>query len=526
MKQIAIIGLLLLSLVGCTHSEDVQQSQSAELIFRVATSATAVRGSVSDYPTTPSEWSQAERAADGRYIYALSVYVLNDAKQIVAAQENIDVEAEATEVVVTFDKSYNLKRGIYTIMAVANHSEHKIGDTIYDSGTNGSWQSGSYQALMNNTIVGDTSHNLSPKDVMQPLSMMKAVELHAGNNVIEGELVRTYARVRIEVKNNSGTLPLSINSLSFSNNFTQKQAYVFDDGSDRKYFGEKGAPLATSERALQPFTYDTASSVKTIAARESAVVFDSYLLESKLSDDDFYKYTLDISYEGTAASYSFVPNWTAINQINQMNVGDESYFLLYNNNRKRYLSANDDKVGTATLSASSSTVATDHVWQLIKSGTNKYYIYNVETGLYMQNPSSNAITLGASPVEFTFATKTSGKSTYITIAGSNGSYVYVGNSNANYAVTGYASGSNSGVYFTLYKVDKKLASLEGSSISYNTPIVLTTINPTTQQSSPTKAIKRNDFINILVTVSYNAVAGSFEFYVEDWKTGGGSVDFD
>ena len=523
MKPIAVIGLLLLLLTGCEQYGNVELGDSVELTYRIATSPLPTRSSVSDYPNTPSQWSQAERAADGRYFYALSVYILNDNKQIVAAQENIPVDNEATEAVVTFDKSYNLKRGIYTIMAVANHTSHNIDNTTYSSGLNGTWQSADYQSLINNVINAHSSHNLSPRSVMQPLSMMKTVELHAGNNLLSGELVRTFARLRIEVKNNSGTQPLNIGSLTFSDNFTQKQAYVFDDGSDRKYFGAKGAPQSTSELAIQPFTNDA----KIIEARTSKVVFDSYLLESKLDEGDFYKYTLDLSYEGTLATYSFEPNWTAINQVNNMNVGEESYFLLYNSNRKRYLSADNDKVGTATLSTSSSTVATDHVWQLVPTGqSNKYYILNVESGLYMQAPTNSSIPLGANPVAFTFASKTSGRNTYITMMGSNNSCAYVGNSNASYAVTGYSSNSNSGVYFTLYKVNKTATSTESNFISYNTPIILTTIDPVTQQSSPTRAIKRNDFINVLVTVSYNSAAGKFDFHVEDWNEGGGSVEFD
>ena len=523
MKPIAVIGLLLLLLTGCEQYGNEELGDSVELTYKIATTSLPTRSSVSDNPTTPSQWSQAERAADGRYIYALSVYILNDNKQIVATQENIPVGNEATEVIVTFDKSYNLKRGIYTIMAVANHTSHTIDNTTYNSGVNGAWQSADYQSLMNNAINAHSTHNLSPHNVMQPLSMMKTIELHAGNNVLSGELVRTFARLRIEVKNNSGTLPLNIDALTFSNNFTQKQAYVFDDGSDRKYFGTTGAPLSTSQLAIQPFTNEA----KSIEALTSAVVFDSYLLESKLQENDYYKYTLNLSYEGTTPTYSFEPVWTAINNVNNMNVGEESYFLLYNSNRKRYLSAGTDKVETATLSTSSATVATDHVWQLVPTGSNnQYYILNVESGLYMQNPTSSAISLGATPVPFTFATKTSGRSSYITIRGNNNSYAYVGNSNASYAVTGYSSNSNSGVYFTLYKVNKDVTSTESNYISYDTPIILTTIDPVTQQSSPTRAIKRNDFINVLVTVSYNATAGKLDFHVDDWTQKGGSVEFD
>ncbi len=522
MKPFAILGLLMLLLMGCEHSDKETPNDNVELTLRIATSSVDTRGNVSDYPSTPAEWTQAERAVDGRYMYALSVYVLNDKREVVAVQENIAISAGATEAVVTFDKSYNLKRGIYTLMAVANHANHTIGTTTYNSGLSSGWKAGDYQSLMSNMINANSSHNISPKDVVQPLSLMKTIELHSGNNSVEGELVRTFARIRIEVKNNSGTLPLKINGLTFSSNFTQKQAYVFDDGTDRKYFGTTGAPLSTSTHALLPFAYDASGNTKTVDARTSAVVFDGYLLESKLTNEnDSYKYTLDLSYEGVEATYSFVPVWTAINQTSGMGVGQESYFLLYNTNRSRYLSAGTDIVTTASLSTSSTTVSTDHVWQLVPTGSNnKYYLLNVETGLYMQNPGTYSITLGTTPVAFTFADKRSGTKRYLLI--SSGRYVSVNNSNNVVSVT---SNNQASTYFNLYKVNRTSTSLESGSISYNTPIVLTTINPTTQQSSPARAIKRNDFINVLVTVSYNSVSGKFVFYVENWNEAGGDVEF-
>ena len=79
--------------------------------------------------------------------------------------------------------------------------------------------------------------------------------------------------------------------------------------------------------------------------------------------------------------------------------------------------------------------------------------------------------------------------------------------------------------FKIYKVIENRIDNEKQDISYSTPIILTTIDPISQQSSPATAIKRNDYINVLVTVSYNPVAGKFEFKVEDWHNGGGNVEF-
>lgn len=515
-----LFTLFLSLLVGCVgeHQTDVDLNDPVELTV-----------SLEPIPQPVDGMSESELLVDGSALSTVSVYVLNADKNIVARQEAIDVTNFANEITVTFDRSYNLKRGLYTILAVANNQSEFINSQTYQSGLVNSWSSTNYDNLMNNKIQGNSTHNISPSNVIQPLSMMKEVELHAGNNVISGELVRTFARLRIEVKNNSGILPLKVKNLSFSNNFTQKQAYVFDDGTDRKYFGTSGAPVATSEYALQPFTTDAGGSAKTIELQSSAVVFDSYLLESKLSAGDYYKYTLDLAYEGVSiTTYAYNPEWdSAITQRNNLNVGEESYFLIYNSNRSRYLSSSSSKVGVASLSSNSSTVATDHVWQLISTGAaNQYYIKNVESGLYIQAPTNSQVALGANPVAFTFEDKTSGTSRYITLKYSNTSYISMGGS-PNYNVTNSTRNNSSSTYFRFYKVNKTATTSSSSSeITYNTPIILTTIDPITQQAAPATAIKRNDFINVLVTVSYNPEAGTFEFHVEDWRTGGGTVEFD
>ena len=298
-RYIAIFVLLLVT--ACQNGMD-EVGDGVSLSLKLATSQ-LTRGAVTDYPSDSSKWSQAERAVDGRFLYNVSVYIVDNKGQIVARQENISVDGQVAETVVEFDHTYNIKRGIYTIMAVANNKSYSVDNTTYQSGLLSGWASQNYESLMGNQIAGN-SYNISSKSVIQPLSMMKEVELHAGNNMIEGELVRTFARLRIEVKNNSGNLPLKINSLTFSQNFTQKKAYVFDDGTERKYFGEKGAPSSTSNTALQPFVGDNGSA-KTIDAQTSAVVFDSYLLESKANSGEPYQYTLDMAYDYTATTVVF-----------------------------------------------------------------------------------------------------------------------------------------------------------------------------------------------------------------------------
>ena len=484
------------------------------LTLKLATGVTT-RGNVTDSPSNPDSWSQAERAVDGRYIYSLSVYIIDANKNIVASQENIAVSDQATEVVVKFDKSEKLKRGVHTLMAVANNVNHTVGNTTLNSGIT-QWAASNYTDLMNSKIsVGNDF--VSPKDVVQPLSLMKEFEIHAGSNFVEGELTRTIARVRIEVKNDSGSLPLKINNVTFSNNFAQQSAYIFDDGSDRKYFTPTGAIVATSNNnALQPFERDNGASYKTIVSQSSAVVYDGYQLESKAAANGEFTYTLDMTYDGTVASYDiFSASNDAISNVNNLNISDGGYFLIYNTTTGKYLSANGNSVTTSVLS-NFENIGTDNVWQITISG-NSYYIRNVETKGYMQAVSNNnsAVTLGVNSVAFTFGSYNSA----ITMRSNN--YVGVNNSGT---VSGYSSRNNNPVGFYFYKVTKKTET-KTENINYKKPITLTSINPVTQQSSRVTAIKRNDFINVLVTVSYNPVSGEFDFRVEDWETGGGEVEF-
>lgn len=541
-KSAILLSCIFLTLVSCDHFDAIGGDDYATLTLHLSTISTASRSNVTEFPDSPDKWTQAEKAVDGRYLYNVSVYIIDSNKNIVASQESINIDGQASDTTITFDKSYNLKRGIYTLMAVANNCNHIIDGITYSNSCNDTWDSSSYDGLMNNTIIANTTHNVAPFNEIRPLSLMKEIELHAGNNNIVGELVRTFARIRINVKNNSGNLPLRIHDLTFSDNFTQQQAYVFDDGTNRKYFGTTGSPNVSTELALQSFVTNEATGYKTINAQESAVLFDSYLLESQAPAGENYSYTIDLSYEGaTTTTYSYSADWdTQINQVNNLSVSDESYFLLYNNNYSRFLSGGSENVETSTLSQNSSTIATNNVWQLIKNGS-YFYIKNVESGLYMQAPTNNSISLGATPVAFSLTTKTVQRgwgnnatyTYYITLQANSGYYINMNRNNTGdrwnpsytYNVQGSSGNNSNGTYFVIYNVNKNATSSGNENISYNAPITLTTIDPVTQQSNPTTEIRRNDFIDILITVSYNPNAGTLEFFVEDWNEKSSSIEF-
>ena len=134
----------------------------------------------------------------------------------------------------------------------------------------------------------------------------------------------------------------------------------------------------------------------------------------------------------------------------------------------------------------------------------------------MQTPGNNSVTLGNNSKNFSFSTRNG-----ITMYSGTNNYVGMDSS---YNVKRYNNNRDSNCRFNIYRVTKNESSGAGQ-IKYNTPIVLTSIDPISQQSTKVTAIKRNDFINILITVSYNPQSGEFDFNVEDWHSGGGEVEF-
>jgi len=102
-------------------------------------------------------------------------------------------------------------------------------------------------------------------------------------------------------------------------------------------------------------------------------------------------------------------------------------------------------------------------------------------------------------------------------SGGNRYYMSVNNDGS---VRGINSTNSNARRFRFYPV-----TLASSTAAADLLIPLETIDPVTSQSTPIEAIRRNDFINILVTVTYNRDKGKFEFKVKDWKETSADIEF-
>ena len=392
-----------------------------------------------------------------------------------------------------------------------------------------------YNWMLEAAIGSDSKSEYLCKPTPMPLTLVKDIELQPGMNEVSGNLLRARSRVRITVENNS-QYPLTIKDLSFSTNFSKENSYLFDDPDNpgRVYdiYGvTKGAPNPKSDNALVSFP-DAGVVIPGIDASgsKSAVLFDGYVLESR-DLDNIYSYTLDMEYAGvdyTRTIYTLPQTYTAITEYNSSEIDDGGYYLInsvLNTNwffraKEGIVNVNaDDSERQGISSFEGIEIENEYVWKLESQGTaNCWYISTGDETVYYIG-TAHEYNYGNVPMVpektsspyYTFGAGYN--SANISALGSeyyNGHYYYL-NVNSDWQKLGGWYGLDQGSTIRLYRLKQEVVEPK-----YSSPIKLQTIDPVLGKVDDVHTTARNDFINILVTVSLNKDTGDFEFVVKDW----------
>lgn len=449
-----------------------------------------------------------------------------------------------------------LTRGSYMLLAVANFSES---DQFGDSGiatqvrnlvdhfqqspdTGISDFRGTCQAFYNLQLYipeKTVFPYIRPDDVSIPLSSTHILNLISGQNHATAELKRTSARVRVELRNYSD-LPLTINNLAFSSNFTQSTSYLFSRADGENYAIEnghygKGAPVVTDDNAITTFTPGM------VLTKEdgTTTLFDGLIYESRDLTNN-YTYTIDVSYkgEGDLHNYTLKGNGQAVTTPDDV-AAQGPYFLIRRSSAFSYLYVENDKVYASTGSYTPQEILDrcqqnnyyyNYVWELVPYGSS-YRLRNVQTGDYIENVQYNSqeyeyyrlgTTEESGADSFTLETNNGFllfRSDYYRNHSWYGGNAYINTRGTdNTLVVGW-NGTGEWSQFALYPLDA-----HRSLNAYN-EVVLRTIDKTSGVVSDVHEIERNDYIRILVEVSYNPDKGDFDFNVNDWETGGDEITF-
>ena len=182
------------------------------------------------------------------------------------------------------------------------------------------------------------------------------------------------------------------------------------------------------------------------------------------------------------------------------------YYLMWKNSPSGSLAGTVQEHSGGNIASLGSNIPESLVWELTSSGSNYYIGSAGDTKYYMANPSKDEVRLGPSKNNtFSFSKNSSG----YRIQSTGDKKRYLRNKDENLLGT---SDSEKATTFYLFPVKRK----EGSRV-YSAPAKLTRIDPETAVVSDVHTIARNDFINIVVTVSYNENRGEFMFEVKDWN---------
>lgn len=575
--------------VSCDQKEDTfiaPTNEAVNLTISLKVPRIELTRGVSDDPRNENlSWSQAERLADGRELYHVTLFLIEETtKQLVGIrdieygsphisdgieeEDNKDEDEDSygangfsedgtvnihakTGTEVTFNFLYDhprhgdcekLRRGNFKLLVVANHTARGSYTGLTDNGT-------SLEDLVNeikedfDIVEGagvddffDTyseffdfkihagTDGLCSQTNPQPLTLVQDIALNPGDNYVEAELKRTYSRIRLKVMNNSSSVELTVNSLSFSNNFTQQSTYLFDDPDqpDRKYTGFTKSSLdVESTNALTSFS-DAPLSIR---ISSDTIVFDAYILESRDDEDEGYYYTMDVEYEGKQYELpsKIASEESTVNEIESRvvsNIADvTAYFLIKNTSSGKYLYDNGNWLYQGA-NRSDNSYEDNYLWALLKRDDDTYYFYNKGTGKYIGRP--NGSTSGQTAM-------VASHDTYYNVFEYDGALCIQANGNANLCLNNWAG---NGTHLGGYSQDGGgmhqfyMAQPGGKKdAQYTNPILLETIDPVTAQVSQVKSIKRNDFIDVLITVAYDEGNGDFEFVVVPWSDKKAEIEF-
>lgn len=284
------------TLLACHEEQQlltVPESATLKLTLGAPHMSVATRG-ISDDPDMKGTWTDDEKLKDGRILKELALLLL-DGNTLVGTQnfsyaDNATVTQDATFKGLVAGKSYRL-------IAIANYSGLSNFPVITGLSVNTDIST-TLNSLYAYTLDAGGDFVVTPQK--QPLTLVQDITMPAsgGTYEVSGELVRTFARLRIEVANKSDIHDLTINGLSFNTPFAQQNAYLLTrpEDIDRNFAGfTKGKPIVTSTDALTQYVAGTTVS----KGNNSKVLFDSYILESR-NGDGGYRYTLDVEYKGAS----------------------------------------------------------------------------------------------------------------------------------------------------------------------------------------------------------------------------------
>ena len=487
-----------LGATSCQQEESPGLGQEVTVAVQLNSPGVMVeaRGVGDDPKNENASWSAEELLADGSCLKRVTLLIV-DGNNRLAGLQNFNYNNATslpTQVTATFNEMK--ANTTYRLIAVANWT-HLPSFPDLSSLAVGTSVVSTITALNNYTLTD--SDCVVSKNQPQPLTLVQDFTTSAGKTTsITGELLRTYARIRIAITNDSEDYSLHVKGLGFgseSSKFGVSSTHVMPvaniPASDNNL-------RAASTDAIVPFNFSEEAPLTIEKNGDREVAFDGYIYECK--NEKGLNYSLNLEYMLPPVTKEVYVKGTGQNSPTTSGM----YMIGYGDNY--YLGVNGNSlVGVKDPSLTSNRA----IWNIVKAG-NTLTIQSVDNDRYIKINNNSTVEFSNNVSQLS---TNNGGNLYVTF--NRNSYYLYGNG------TNVSVQKNSGTTFTFYPVTKttivdatinKTFTIPLQSIVNEKPVAINTIN-------------RNDFFNVLVSVSYDMITGELKYKVEDWRTGGGNVAF-
>ena len=503
----------------------------------------------------PTGWTDAEKLKDGMIMDKLFVGLIDSDGDLVAyrlAAETVGKE----DFILAFDyvnperPIEKLKAEQYTVFALANYSGYTEVEDLID-GIVGSFDNSNgipgFKTSDKWSSLTGFSH--TPADGVyggerMPLSLIRNVTLAPGDNNVSLKLIRQFARIRFQIRNYSDQ-PLTVESIELNSFFSQASSQLMFNPDAHDYNTTYVSPDVKSSSAIVPFN---PAEVTGIGSRETKVLFDGYINESRHADP--YAYNLHLKYTDETTVIE-VKSDIVVNNLNgliyQYNAGYSHYLIRHWKTENRFIKenvpdeisyipsesitwANSKEKGADHLIISKKSGETindvklvlesgdySHLWRLSRVGEAAFVISNQASGRYLFDAKDPAYTLKDNS---TIILQNSNNGILFQNSLISGQYMNFSSGMKADDIGIYNTQTDNGSQFAMIPVLVKIAP------NVSKEIVLKTIDPVTAVVSQTDEIKRNDYINVLIEVYYNEESNQFNFkVVKDWTPYVGDVEY-
>lgn len=443
-------------------------------------------------------------ASDGDVMSNLHIWlVYNNSVERYLSQDDDACTISGSTATATFN---DVPRGACTIYLVANLPEGSPLPKTYAVGN--SIDEGFLKYVLPEVVnyeppFGDSTPGM-------PLSTYVSLSVGAGTNRVSAELVRTCAKLRINVRNNTTNNTIILKDLIFTNK-NPNVGYLFEQ-SDYSIPGKA---------SFGPFMSITHSSGETVSdvipqGRERTYI-QQYMYETATNG------AADLGFEIVGGLF---PDGTDKATVGEVSINTLSFensfptrgsFLIKSSNNDLYLYDNNGTLALQSLSSFNS-IPKGYLWTIsviwnsatIKGSSGKYLELS-SSGASLGSITNLKVSTSSGSFQLSYTSRR--KTYYLTINGSS--------------LTTTTTSTESNTYWKIATVEsEKVTNFQDATVIFDKTI--SSLNYINKYGIPVplEQIRRNQDVKIVVNIHYNPNSGVLYFETSDWVDDDNETTFD